>query len=324
MEIVDGNCAPFSTADLLYVHCIDSTVRFEYSFSGVASLNLITVLGHVSFPSDLRSRRLVLFLDTKEIRDCLENKKSPIVCRVKASCFFEMDDGKVVVLISRIEVLPNHSLVSAPLAPRSDYEENQYPEMPWLDPETVECNCSRFPELKNVIVTKENTTKDTVNVAKEEELPVHVAVANDDDDDEEDDDVLDLEVTLYTEYVKLKGCTYHEHFQAALKSCKLKQQAGEDIPLRLYYEPTNVADENAVVAQVQFNNREWKSIGYIPGKKVQKILDALLADQVKIVKFKKIEYSFIWSINQFKYIATLVVTKQGRWPRDNDTYSYND
>jgi len=234
-----------------------------------------------------------------------------------------MDEGKVVVLISRIEVLGNYSLVSAPLPPRSDYEENQYPEMPWLDPETVECNCSRFPELNNVIITKEHTTKDTVNVAKEEELPVHVAVANDDDDDE-DDDVLDLEVPLYTEYVKLKGCTYHGHFQAALKSCKFKQQAGEEIPLRLFYEPTNVADENAVVAQVQLNNQEWISIGYIPGKKVQKILDALLADQVKIVKFKKIEYSFIWSINQFKYIPTLVVTKQGRWPRDNDTYNYND
>ena len=218
----------------------------------------------------------------------------------------------MVVLISRIEVLGNHSLVSAPL-----------PEMPWLDPETVECNCSRFPELNNVIITKEHTTKDTVNVAKEEELPVHVAVANDDDDDE-DDDVLDLEVPLYTEYVKLKGCTYHEHFQAALKSCKFKQQAGEEIPLRLFYEPTNVADENAVVAQVQLNNQQWISIGYIPGKKVQKILDALLADQVKIVKFKKIEYSFIWSINQFKYIPTLVVTKQGHWPRDNDTYNYND
>ena len=37
MEIVDGNCAPFSTADLLYVHCIDSNVQFEYSLSGVAS-----------------------------------------------------------------------------------------------------------------------------------------------------------------------------------------------------------------------------------------------------------------------------------------------
>ena len=102
MEIVDGNCVPFSTADLLYVHCIDSNVQFEYSFSGVASLNLISVLGHVSFPSDLRSRRLVLFLYTKEIRDCLANKRSPIVCRVKARSFFFIEVRQVSVLLFNV------------------------------------------------------------------------------------------------------------------------------------------------------------------------------------------------------------------------------
>ena len=89
MEIVDGNCVPFSTADLLYVHCIDSNVQFEYSFSRVASLNLISVLGHVSFPSDLRSRGLVLFLYTKEIRDCLENKRSPKVTVTRTAAFLQ-------------------------------------------------------------------------------------------------------------------------------------------------------------------------------------------------------------------------------------------
>lgn len=32
---------------------------------------------------------------------------------------------------------------------------------------------------------------------------------------------LDEEILLYTEFEKLKGCTYHEHFQTVLKSCKL-------------------------------------------------------------------------------------------------------
>ena len=73
MEIVDGNCVPFSTADLLYVHCIDSNVQFEYSFSGVASLNLISVLGHVSFPSDPHSlhKGNQGLLRKQEIPDCL-------------------------------------------------------------------------------------------------------------------------------------------------------------------------------------------------------------------------------------------------------------
>ena len=52
MEIVDGNCAPFSSSNLLYIHTsVDSNVKFEYSFCGVASLNLITVLGRTrKFP----------------------------------------------------------------------------------------------------------------------------------------------------------------------------------------------------------------------------------------------------------------------------------
>ena len=90
MEIVEGNCAPFSASDLVYIHCIDSNVKFEYTFSEIASLNLVTVLGHVSLPSDLRSRRLVLFLHMNDLMDSLRDKRSPVVCRVKASCFFEV------------------------------------------------------------------------------------------------------------------------------------------------------------------------------------------------------------------------------------------
>ena len=140
---------------------------------------------------------------------------------------------------------------------------------------------------------------------------------------DDDNDNLELKTPLYSEYLKLKGCTYHEQFQVSLKSCKLKQGAEEEVPLRLFYEPTNMADENAVVAQV-LHDQKWISIGYIKGKKVEKILDALVSRSIKVVKFKKIEYSYIWSISQFKYMPTLVVTKQGKWARDNNTYSYNN
>ena len=90
MEIVEGTIAPFSNSNIFYIHCVDSNVKFEYSFSEAASLNLITILGHVGLPSELRSRRLVLFLCSSEIMDTLKDKKSPVVCRVKASCFFEV------------------------------------------------------------------------------------------------------------------------------------------------------------------------------------------------------------------------------------------
>ena len=91
-----------------------------------------------------------------------------------------------------------------------------------------------------MVLTKEPSPKVSVDVGEEDssdETPT--ASANDDDNDN-----LDLETPLYSKHVKLKGCTYHEQFQASLKSCKLKQRAGEEIPLRLFYEPTNMADEN--------------------------------------------------------------------------------
>ena len=56
-----------------------------------------------------------------------------------------------------------------------------------------------------------------------------------------------------------------------------------------------MADENAVVAQV-LQDQKWISIGYIPGKKVKKILDALLSRSIKIIKFEYIEYPYIWSL----------------------------
>lgn len=52
------NSARLSTSDMFYIHCIDPNVKFEYSSRGEASLNLVTVLAHVSLPSDLCSRRL--------------------------------------------------------------------------------------------------------------------------------------------------------------------------------------------------------------------------------------------------------------------------
>ena len=70
MEIVEGNCAPFSTSNRPIIYCVDSNVKFEYSFSGVASLNLVTVLGHVSFPSELRSLNL-----QRLFKNCSHNAK---------------------------------------------------------------------------------------------------------------------------------------------------------------------------------------------------------------------------------------------------------
>ena len=52
--------------------------------------------------------------------------------------------------------MDNQSLVSKTLCPRNDYDSNDIPEMPWLDCDTVNCNCSKFPHVGSVIVTTEH------------------------------------------------------------------------------------------------------------------------------------------------------------------------
>ena len=58
--------------------------------------------------------------------------------------------------------------------------------------------------------------------------------------------------------------------------------------------------------------------------KYKKLLLPLQLSYIRVAKFKKIKYCYIWFTGAFKYIPTLIVTKEGRWLRDNETYSYND
>ena len=47
------------------------------------------MLGHVSFPKELRERRLCLFVNTEKLKD-LSNKTSPAVVKVKLSCIHKV------------------------------------------------------------------------------------------------------------------------------------------------------------------------------------------------------------------------------------------
>lgn len=151
-----------------------------------------------------------------------------------------MDEGKTVILISKIQLLLNQSLMSVPLPSRDDYGSNECPEMPWLDCETVKCNCSKFPQPGNVIVSTEhvvpnvNDVDDEDNSSDEKNDTPAISADAANQDANVNDCNLDEEIPLYTEYVKLKGCTYHEHFQTVLKSCKLMLQAREDMPIRFF------------------------------------------------------------------------------------------
>lgn len=218
------------------------------------------------------------------------------------------------------------------LQPYDDYEgENNIIEMPWLDITLVDCNCSQFPNKSNIAVQngtgfhasgQSDSSDSNDSNASERELSEseddQTSAAENPDSSENVE-----EETHYTEYFKVKGSTYHDHFQKALRKCKRLLLDKEDVPVQLLIEPTNVADENAIIVQAELEH-QWHPVGYIPGVKVKKTMDALNKHEIATIKFKAIEWKYIYALGEFRYVSSIIVTKVNKWlPSDKD-YQYND
>ena len=143
--------------------------------------------------------------------------------------------------------------------------------MPWLDITPIGCNCSRFPNVANIAVGNGLGFRDLSEI---EEGYTSAPSAT--------------EKTCYTEYFKLKGTTYHDHFQKTLRKCKRLLLHQREVLVQLVIEPTNKADENAIIVQAELENM-WNPVGYIPGAKVKKAMDTLAKQEIKTMKFKTIE-----------------------------------
>ena len=200
--------------------------------------------------------------------------------------------------------------------------------MLWLDITLISCNCSRFPNVANIAVgnglgfpalesqsVSSDSGSDSCDSYSSErnlsEIEVYTSAPSVTED------------TCYTEYFKLKGSTYYDHFQKTLRKCRRLLLDQQEVAVKLVIEPTNKADENAIIVQAELEN-VWNPVGYIPGAKVKKAMDALDKQEIKTIKFKTIEWKFIYGLSEFRYVSSIVVTKLNKWlPPDKD-YQYND
>ena len=123
--------------------------------------------------------------------------------------------------------------------------------------------------------------------------------------------------------IKLKGCTFHDHFQIALKECQRKRASKEEIKCRLHFHQINVRDENAIVVQALFDNM-WQSLGYVPKQKLPKVTRAIQAGEVQDVKLENVFRIFICDVKQYRYVGQVVVVKNGCWEQDDKNYKYNN
>ena len=68
---------------------------------------------------------------------------------------------------------------------------------------------------------------------------------------------------LFTEYVALRGSSFHADCQSTSKICREILAAKETVEPRLQTEPNNIRDCNAIIVQAKVN-LQWDRIGYIP------------------------------------------------------------
>lgn len=91
----------------------------------------------------------------------------------------------------------------------------------------------------------------------------------------------------FAEKIKLKGCSFHDNFQKAHKKCQRKLAAREELELRLFFEPVNLRDDNAIVVQAKLEET-WQSLGYVPSKKVPKVTVAFQSNIIHSVNLVKV------------------------------------
>ena len=207
--------------------------------------------------------------------------------------------------------------------------------MPRLVFGKVNCNCTRFPHLDDVIVSSRDETETVSQCLQNLDLSSESSGEEDLSDNEElelsseDSDNTDADnVELFSETINLKGSSYHSSFQSHLRQCKEVLMKKETVTVRLVFEPTNRRDENAIVVQVKLGQSRseelWNPIGYIPGPKVPKVTSALQNNEVKLITVKNVFYQYVPPINDFRFFPSITVSKWGRWPQNKKDYKYNE
>ena len=53
-------------------------------------------------------------------------------------------------------------------------------------------------------------------------------------------------------------------------------------------------------------------------------MQAILNKEITKIVVTNVKYQYNFPIGSFKYFATLSITKKGKWPKNKDSYRYNE
>ena len=97
-----------------------------------------------------------------------------------------------------------------------------------------------------------------------------------------------------------------------------------EVEFRLQNEPDNIRDCNAIIVQAKVNS-QWNRIRYVPKEKVPKFTSAVRNNELRLMKFKNIKCQLILTDSpKWTYLASVLVTKIGKWLPNDGLYKYND
>lgn len=95
IEETAWQAAEFENQKLLYLYCVDFSYVFDLTIPSLPFLKLNCVFGHVSFPSSLSERRMVVFPRSNKQFGKLKDMASPCVIEVVSSVNFQVNTYNV-------------------------------------------------------------------------------------------------------------------------------------------------------------------------------------------------------------------------------------
>ena len=267
-----------------------------------------------------------------------------------------MEDDEEVMLIWDFHVNQIASLTASQCSvkPKMPTCADKLPIMPLMDLNSVSCNCVNA-ETKGTVIWEScgaasaasDLQKLSIAAANKEWEDSDSANSEQEEDEEDNPDEFtdfphvdnialsegqqfsaaesfcNSEETLFTETFGLKGSSFHEHFQKTLKLCKELLLNKKTLAIKLHFEPINRRDENAILV-LACPGGVWEPIGYIPGIKVPKVTLAVRNDEITKMTVISVRYQYIFALSSFKYLATVTISKKGKWIKNKDLYKYND
>lgn len=127
--------------------------------------------------------------------------------------------------------------------------------------------------------------------------------------DEEDSD--GNTSTTHTVTFKCMGANCHSSHQTALEHVA----AAQEVPVRLFPEPDNPEDSNAIAFQCCIAG-DWRRIGYVVKEAVTEVHESLESGTIIAVKFAWTKFLLCWSKSGPGYYAGINISKQGNWSKD--------